>query len=103
MVDVNVGHTVACSIVYLDQNGNPMLTTPTPDAPPTWTNAQPTVDTLVVGPGGNTCTVDAIAAGIDVVTLNLAVAGVSFSATLQVSVHTAPQVLTSVTIASSVS
>ena len=31
---VNVGHNIALSIGYLDQNENPMLTPVTPDAPP---------------------------------------------------------------------
>src|SRR5271155_987433 len=39
-VMVSIGHQVQASIEYLDQNNNPMQTTPVPDAPPSWVDAQ---------------------------------------------------------------
>ncbi len=102
-VAVNVGHTVSMSIVWLDQNGNPMLTTPVPDAPPAWTDTTPSTGTLTVAPGGMTATELAIAAGTDTVDLSLSVGGEAFSASLGITVSAAAQVLTSVSIAATVS
>lgn len=103
-VAVNVGHTVNMSIVYLDQNGNPMVTTPTPDSAPAWTDAPSAagVDTLTVAPGGLTASLAALAVGSDVVSLEVVVGGVTFNATLPVTISAAPQVLTSVQIAATV-
>jgi len=97
-VTVNVGHSVNMTIAYLDANGNPMLTPPTPDTPPTWTNTSTSVGTLTVAGGGLTATELAIAPGSDVVNLSLTVDNVAFSATLAVTVDAAPQVLTSIQI-----
>lgn len=103
-VTVNVGHQVQMALVYLDQNGQPMLTTPTPDAAPTWTDAPaPAGDaTLAVGAGGLTAVDTAVAPGTDLVTVSLAVGGVAFSATLGITISPAPQVLTSIAIAPTV-
>jgi hypothetical protein len=99
-VVVNVGHVVNCTIIYLDQNGNPMLTTPTPDAAPTWSDAPAPAGcaTLVAAPGGLTATDTAVAVGADVISLSLSVGGVAFSATQPVTIDAAPQVLTSIEI-----
>jgi hypothetical protein len=104
-VNVNVGHSVTCQIVYLDQNGNPMLVTPTPDAPPSWSDAPNPAGcaTLAVAADSLSAVDTAVAAGSDVVSLSLAVSGVTFSATLPVTIAAAPQVLTSIDIAASVS
>lgn len=102
-ITLSVGHSAALSIVYLDQNGNPMLAAPTPDSPPTWSNTTPATATLTEGPGNLTATEAAIAAGSDVVNLAVVVGGKSFSASLGVTVAAAPQVLTSVSIAAIVS
>ena len=99
MTDVTVGHTVVDTIVYLDQNGNPMLTTPTPDSPPTWANlAAPTIDTMTVSADGSTDTVNAVGAGVDTVTVTVVVGGKSFTASQQLTISPAPQVLTSIAI-----
>jgi hypothetical protein len=98
MTTVTVGHNIALSIVFLDANGNPMLTTPTVDSPPVWTNTTPATETLKPAADGLTCEADTLAAGTDVVNLVAVVAGTSFSATLAVEVDAAPQVLTSVAI-----
>ena len=102
-ITLSIGHSAALNIVYLDQNGNPMLVTPTPDSPPAWTNSAPAVDTPAVGPGGLTATDTAVAAGTDTVNLSVVVGGKSFAASLGVTVSPAPQVLTSVAIAADVS
>jgi hypothetical protein len=99
MTDVSVGHTVVDTIIYLDQNGNPMLVTPAPDSPPVWTNtAAVTVDTMVVSADGSTDTIQALAVGVDTITVNVIVGGKTFTATQQLSIDAAPQVLSSVAI-----
>lgn len=103
MLQVNAGHSVDCSIVYLDQNGNPMLTAPASDSPPAWTNAPsaPGIDTLTVSPDGSSAvlaTNAADAAGSDTVSLVVVVGGKSFAASLGIAISAAPQVLTSVAI-----
>lgn len=104
MVDVTVGHSIALSIQYLDQKGNPMLTpAPKTDSPPAWTNSTPATETLTVAADGNTATATTVAVGTDIVSLALAIGGVSFSASLSVNVTDVPQILTSIAIASVVS
>jgi hypothetical protein len=98
-VKVTVGHSVAFSIVYLDQNGNPMLTTPTPDSPPVWSDTTPATETLTPAASGLTASAVALAAGTDVVTVAVTVGGTSFTGTCDVEVDAVPQVLTSVDIA----
>ena len=102
-VNVSIGHTVNMSISYLDQNGNPMLTPPTPDSPPTWADTNSAAATLTVSGDGMTAADAAVAVGVDTVNLTVVVGGQSFSASLDVNVQAAPQVLTSVAIASTVS
>jgi hypothetical protein len=102
-VTLTVGHSVDFSIVFLDQNGNPMLTTPVPDAPPTWSDATPATGTLVPAANGLTASEKAIAAGSDTVTVALAVGGTNFTASIDVTVEAAPQVLTSIQILGTVS
>jgi hypothetical protein len=102
MVTVTVGHKINCSIGFLDTNGNPMLTPPTPDAIPTWTNTTPASETLVASGDGLTAVATALAAGSDAINLALAVGGVAFTASLAVTVQAAPQTLGSVSIVSTV-
>jgi len=90
------------SLIFLDQSGNPMLVTPTPDAPPTWTDTTPATGTLTPAANGLTATELAIAAGTDTVSVALAVGGVSFSASVEIDVAAAPQILTSIAIATTV-
>ena len=103
-VTINVGHTDSMSILFFDQNGNPMLTTPIPDMPPVWTNSVSPVgaDTLSVPTNGLTAVVTAVAPGTDTVTVTVAVGGKSFSATQPISIQAEPQVLTSIKIANDV-
>lgn len=96
---LQVGQTAPLSIAFLDQSGNPMATTPTPDSPPSWTNTSPTIETLTVADGGLTATLTALAAGDDEVSLTVVVGGQTFTASVAVTVTAeAPpaQVLTSV-------
>lgn len=104
-VPVNVGHQINCTIEFLDQNGNPMVTTPTPDAAPAWVlgpPATPPVDSLTVATNGLTATDTALAPGTDTITVNLSVGGVAFTASVPVDVSAAPQVLTSIAIGTTV-
>lgn len=98
MTTATLGHNIGCSLAYLDANGNPMLTTPVTEAPPTWTNTTPATETLKVAADGLTCELDTVAVGTDVVTVALKVGGVAFTATSAVEVDAAPQVLTSIAI-----
>ncbi len=102
-VTLTIGHSVDFALVFLDQNGNPMLTTPSPDSPPVWSDITPATGTLVPSASGLTASELAIAAGSDTVSVSLMVAGVSFSASIDVTVEAATQVLTSVQIAGTVS
>lgn len=104
MLDVTVGHAVDCAIVYLDQNGNPMLVQPVPDRPPAWShNPNPAgCDSLTPSADGTTAVVNALAVGQDSVGLSLIVSGATFTASLQLNIAAAPQVLTSVGISTTV-
>jgi len=101
----SVGHTILYGIEYEDQNGNPMVTAPTPDAPPTWSDAPVPAGaaTLVADPTGLTATETCVAAGTDTVTVSLAVGGVAFTASSAVGISAAPQVLTSINLVGTVS
>lgn len=106
-VPVTVGHTVTNVIQYFDQNGNPMIVTPTPDTPNVWTDSgsaeSPPIDTSAVSTDGNTQTVTATAAGTDQVGVTVVVGGKTFTASVEIDISPAPQVLTSIGIASTVS
>lgn len=97
-----VGHKLELAITFLDQNGNPMLDAQTPDAAPTWSNTTPATETIVPSASGLTCEGTTVAAGTDTVSLAVVVNGVTFNATLDVTVTAAPQVLTSISIDASV-
>jgi hypothetical protein len=103
MTDVTLGHTITFGISYLDQVGNPMIVTPVPSAPATWTNTTPSTETLVVDPTGNSAVATTLAVGTDVVNLSVMVGGTTFMATIGVNVTAVPQVLTSVAISATVS
>lgn len=94
----NVGQSLPLSIEYLDQNGQPMRTTPTPDTAPQWANSDTATETLVASVDGKTAVATAVAAGADTVEVTLAVGGRSFTATLDVTVMPAAQTLTSIAI-----
>ena len=102
-ITVTVGHKVDFTLAFMDPHGNPMLTTPAPDAAPTWTDTTATTRTLSVSPSGLTASELAIAAGADTVSVNLMVGGVAFSASVDLTVQDQPQVLTSIGILGTVS
>lgn len=97
---INVGHQDTMTISFLDQNGNPMLVTPTPDSKPSWTNAPVPGgdDTLTVAADGMSAVLAAVAVGQDVVTLTVIVGGKSFTATDAITITAAPQVLSAISI-----
>jgi hypothetical protein len=100
-ITVAVGHVVNMQIAYLDQNGQPMATTPTPDSPPSWSNSNTAVGSIVAAAGGLTATEAITGAGSDTASVSLSVGGVAFVATLPISataVTPPAQVLTSIQI-----
>lgn len=97
-VTLEVGQTLNMALVFLDQAGNPMTTTPTPDSPPAWVDSTPATETLTVDGTGLAATGTPLAPGTDTVSVTVVVGGVSFSASLDVTVTAAPQVLTSIAI-----
>jgi hypothetical protein len=101
---VSIGHTVSFVIQYLDALGNPMLTTPTPDSPPTWTDTPTPAGcvTQTVSADSLSDVETAVAAGSDVVGVSLSVAGTAFSASAGITVSPAPQVLTSIALVGTV-
>jgi len=102
-VTLTVGHKVDFAIIFLDQNGNPMQTTPTPDSPPVWSDVNPETGTLTPSTSGLTASELAIAAGSDTVNVAVTVGGVEFKGLIDVTVEAAPQVLTSIQILATVS
>lgn len=97
MLTNTVGSALKLTIAFLDQNGSPMATTPVPDAAPAWSNTA-TSETGAVSADELTDVLTGVAAGLDVLSVSLTVNKVSFSASAQVTVGAAPQVLTSIEI-----
>ncbi len=107
MTPVTAGHKVTYAIAYLDKVGNPMLTPPTLDGPPSWSEAQsaPGIDTLTVAPDGNSAVVQTNpgdAASTDIVSVSVAVGGVTFNASDVVTISVAPQELGSIALVGTV-
>lgn len=104
MEQITVGHTDTMAILYFDAAGQTMLVTPVPDSPATWTNTPsvPPVDSFTVAPDGNSAVLAALAAGSDIVNVSVTVGGKVFTATENVTISAAPQVLTSIAIGNSV-
>ena len=101
MTQVTAGHKITYTIAYLDENGRPMITTPTPDGPPSWSNAPsaPGIDTLTPSADGSSAVLQTNpgdADSTDTVSMTVLVGGRSFSASDSVAISAAPQVLTSV-------
>ena len=95
-----VGQTDTLSIQFLDTSGQPMATPPTPDSPPTWTDTTAATETVAPAADGMSCGQTAVAPGTDTVNLTVTVAGVAYTAQLDVTVSAQPQVLGSVAIVS---
>jgi hypothetical protein len=102
---LNVGHTLDLVIVFLDTNGNPMLTQPTLDAPAMWTDGPSGsgVDTLTVAPDTLSAAMAALGPGTDTVSVSLSVGGKAFSATAGATITNAPQILGSIELQGTVS
>ena len=98
-----VGQSIDLSIEYLDQDGQPMDTNPTPDSPPVWGNASTSVETLTASPAGDSAIARAIGAGMDTIRVQMSVGGMSYQATLDVTVEDviSRQTLTSIGIVAS--
>ena len=97
---IQVGQTDTLSLAWLDENGQPMATVPTPDAVPTWTNTNTAAETLEVAADGMTAVQKAAETGADGITFDVTVGGKTFSASIAVTVEPKPQVLTTVQIVS---
>ncbi len=94
---IAVGETENLSIEYLDQNGQPMDPTPTPDAPPEWAQTDDTVQDLVAAADGNTATATGLRGpATDTVQLSLSIGGVLWTDTVEATVTAPAQILTSV-------
>ena len=102
-ITLAVGHKLEMAIIFLDQNGNPMLVAPTVDSAPNWTNTTGGTETIVPSASGLSCEATPLTSGTDTVSLSVTVGGVSFKTTLDVTVTAAAQVLTSVAIEPTVS
>ena len=98
MIETTVGHQVLITINYLDTKGNPMLTRPTPDATPEWTNnPNPAgADTMTVAGDGGSSLVMTLAPGADTVSAALAVSGTAYNGSLDLVMDAVPQELGSI-------
>jgi hypothetical protein len=96
---VTLGHIINLAVTFLDQNGNPMLTQPTADSAPVWSNTIPGTETIVASADGMAAVATPVAVGVDTINVAAIVRGKTFTATLNVQVTAAvAQVLTSVAI-----
>lgn len=91
-----VGQGLPLSIAFLDQAAK--LMPGTPDQTPTWATSAPGPDVLTVAGDGLAATFKAVDLGDDILTLTVVAGGKTFSASLDITVVAAPQVLTSVEI-----
>ena len=101
--NVTVGHQINYSFIEVDTSGNPMKT-PVPVTSSTWTDAPatPPVDTFTPSADGSTAVLQAMAAGSDTVTVSAVINGVTYTATDQVLISAAPQVLGGIQIVAAV-
>lgn len=95
---LDVGKTELFAIEFLDQDGKPMDPTPRPDAPPSWAQTDPGVESLSPSPDGMNAQASGLAAGTDTIQLSLSVGGQSFTATVDATVNAVQptQTLTSI-------
>jgi hypothetical protein len=100
-ISIDVGQSADFVLTYLDQNGQVMSPAPVPDQAPAWGNTTPAAETLTVSATDDTrASSIGVAAGTDTVEVDLAVGGVKFKATVDVTVNAVvpKQVLTSIAI-----
>ncbi len=96
---LDVGKSENLAIEYLDQEGKPMLVTPTPDSPPVWAQTNPAAELLTPAPDGNTAVATGNqVGGADTIQMTVMVGGISFQATVDATVNAVvpSQTLTSV-------
>jgi hypothetical protein len=100
-----VGQTITITATFVDNTpqANPMVPQPTPDSTPTWAQAAPSVESLVVAANGMSAVATVLTPGADTITFTAIVGGVTYTATLSVNDVAAPQVLGGVTLAAVVS
>jgi hypothetical protein len=93
---VSMGTPVFFGYAEFDQLGNPMVT-PVAGVP-TWSNTTPATGTIAASSSGQSITYTPVAEGTDTVDFSLVVGSQTFSATADITVVAAAQVLTSVQI-----
>src|ERR1019366_7066700 len=75
MENLNLGQNLDLAIAFLDASGNPMVTAPTTDAPPSWTQTTPATQSLAVDSDGMTAHTKSLAVGSDSIALSVVVGG----------------------------
>jgi hypothetical protein len=98
-----VGQSIAITATAVDTLGNPMVPQPTPDSTPTWAQAAPSVESLVVAAGGLSALAKVLTPGADTITFTAIVLGVTYTVILSVNDVAAPQVLAGYVLAAVVS
>lgn len=98
MLELSLGHKVECTLVVLDQNGNPLLTPVAFATPPVWSNTTPATETILPSADGLTCEGTLLVVGTDVINVSATLPGGSapVQASVAVTVDPAPQVATSI-------
>lgn len=101
MLELSLGHLVECTLVVLDQNGNPLLTPVVFATPPVWANTTPAVETIVASVDGLTCEGTLLTVGTDSITVTATLPGGTspLTASVAITVDPAPQIATSLSIA----
>ena len=95
LTNLTLGHNAVFSWTQLDARGNPMITPVAADAPPTYSNTNPEVETITPAGDGLSAQGATLALGTDTVTSVGSFAGVSFTVSADIEVDDVPQVLTS--------
>ena len=95
LTNLTLGHNAVFSWTQLDARGNPMITPVAADAPPTYSNTNPEVETITPAGDGLSAQGATLALGTDTVTSVGSFGGVSFTVSADIEVDDVPQVLTS--------
>ena len=92
---MKVGQSTVFTIAYLDILGVPMVTPPTPDATPAWSQIDATIESLLAAADGLSATAVGLDGGAksrtDTVQVQLMVGGLPFSATIDSTVEAVVQ------------
>lgn len=84
---IKVGQTLPMSIEFLDSNGNVVSPPPATDTAPQWSQNDSSVGTLSQSSDGMSAQEIGLAAGNDVISLDLVIGGKTFDATLDLTVE----------------